>query len=161
VPGRSPALRCAPLRAVLAAALLALGCGGGSTPLPPVDVSHVAPAAPGSALPAGWSRGPFMEIFVRAYRDSDGDGIGDLRGLSGKLDYLQDLGVTGIWLMPITPSEDRDHGYAVRSRATRPGTGSPPRPTCSSPGSRSSTTARRWGWRAARAWTATPRSARP
>lgn len=54
-----------------------------------------------------------MEIFVRAYRDSDGDGIGDLRGLTQQLDYLRDLGIRGIWLMPITESADRDHGYAT------------------------------------------------
>jgi glycosidase len=54
-----------------------------------------------------------MEIFVRAYRDSDGDGIGDIRGLIQKLDYLKALGVTGLWLMPVNPSQDKDHGYAV------------------------------------------------
>ncbi|MEL4177899.1 alpha-amylase family glycosyl hydrolase [Roseateles sp. PN1] len=60
-----------------------------------------------------WRQGSFMEIFVRGYQDSDGDGIGDLRGLTQRLDYLQDLGISGIWLMPITPSADRDHGYAT------------------------------------------------
>jgi glycosidase len=54
-----------------------------------------------------------MEIFVRAFRDSDGDGIGDLRGLTLSLDYLRELGVKGIWLMPITRNADGDHGYAV------------------------------------------------
>ncbi|MEJ6007922.1 alpha-amylase family glycosyl hydrolase [Paucibacter sp. AS339] len=60
-----------------------------------------------------WLHGAFMEIFVRGYQDSDGDGIGDLRGLIQRLDYLKDLGITGIWLMPITASADRDHGYAT------------------------------------------------
>lgn len=54
-----------------------------------------------------------MEIFVRAYADSDGDGIGDFRGLTAKLDYIQSLGIRGLWLMPVNPSEDGDHGYAV------------------------------------------------
>ena len=54
-----------------------------------------------------------MEIFVRSYRDSDGDGIGDLKGVTQSLDYLKDLGVGGLWLMPMTASEDHDHGYAV------------------------------------------------
>ncbi len=54
-----------------------------------------------------------MQIFVRSYQDSDGDGIGDLRGLISRLDYLKDLGVGGIWLMPVTKSQDGDHGYAV------------------------------------------------
>ncbi|ALV08106.1 Alpha amylase catalytic region [Roseateles depolymerans] len=54
-----------------------------------------------------------MEIFVRGYQDSDGDGIGDLRGLISRLDYLQALGVKGLWLMPIQASADHDHGYAT------------------------------------------------
>jgi alpha-amylase len=53
-----------------------------------------------------------MEIFVRSYKDSDGDGMGDLKGLISQLDYLKALGVTGLWLMPIGPSADHDHGYA-------------------------------------------------
>lgn len=52
----------------------------------------------------------FYEIFVRAFNDSDGDGIGDLKGVVEKLDYLEDLGVKGIWLMPITKSPSY-HGY--------------------------------------------------
>ena len=52
----------------------------------------------------------FYEIFVRAFCDSDGDGIGDFNGLASKMDYLQDLGITGIWLMPVTESGSY-HGY--------------------------------------------------
>ena len=66
-----------------------------------------------SVLPAGWQHGVLAEIYVRGYADSNGDGIGDLRGLTGKLDYLKALGVSGIWLMPVTRSGDHDHGYAV------------------------------------------------
>lgn len=66
-----------------------------------------------AGLPADWAQGPFMEIFVRAYQDSDGDGQGDLRGLIRRLDYLKALGVSGLWLMPVTQSADRDHGYAT------------------------------------------------
>lgn len=66
-----------------------------------------------SALPQGWNRSAnFMEIFVRSYKDSDGDGTGDLKGLTGQLDYLRELGITGLWLMPLGPSQDHDHGYA-------------------------------------------------
>ena len=66
-----------------------------------------------------------MEIFVRAYQDSDGDGIGDLRGLVSRLDYLQALGVKGLWLMPIQASADHDHGYAtVDHRRIEPDYGS-------------------------------------
>jgi alpha-amylase len=74
----------------------------------PVMASH-----PESALPDAWYHGAFAEIFVRAYQDSNADGIGDLRGITRRLDYLKDLGVKGIWLMPINPSQDGDHGYAV------------------------------------------------
>lgn len=114
----------------LACSLMLAGCGGGAsangpapgeppppvTPptLPSVEVSAVAAADPGSALTAGWQHGGIMQIFVRSYRDSNGDGHGDLPGLISQLDYLQDLGVKGLWLMPITASEDRDHGYAVK-----------------------------------------------
>ncbi len=55
----------------------------------------------------------FYEVFVRAFADSNGDGIGDLPGLMSKLDYLQDLGVDTLWLLPITPSPLRDDGYDV------------------------------------------------
>jgi glycosidase len=98
-------------------ALLLVACGGGGSastePPPAVDVSTVAQADSPSALPAGWQNGAFMEVYVRGYQDSDGDGVGDLRGLISRLDYLKDLGITGLWLMPVTQSQDRDHGYAV------------------------------------------------
>jgi maltose alpha-D-glucosyltransferase/alpha-amylase len=53
----------------------------------------------------------FYEVFVRTYADSNGDGIGDLAGLTSKLDYLKDLGVDALWLLPISPSPLRDDGY--------------------------------------------------
>lgn len=55
----------------------------------------------------------FYEISVRAFKDSDGDGHGDLQGLTEKLDYLKDLGVDCIWIMPIYPSPLRDDGYDI------------------------------------------------
>lgn len=54
----------------------------------------------------------WYEIFVYSFCDSNGDGIGDLRGVTSKLDYLQQLGITGIWLMPIHPSTSY-HKYNV------------------------------------------------
>ncbi len=54
----------------------------------------------------------YYQVFVRSFADSDADGIGDFNGISEKLDYLQDLGVTGLWLMPIHPSPTY-HGYDV------------------------------------------------
>jgi len=69
---------------------------------------------------AWWDDTVFYEIFVRSFYDSDGDGVGDIHGLIQKLDYLNDgdpntdddLGITGIWLMPITESPSY-HGYDV------------------------------------------------
>ncbi len=69
---------------------------------------------------AWWNDGVFYEIFVRSFYDSDGDGIGDFQGIIEKLDYLNDgdpetdtdLGITGIWLMPIHESPSY-HGYDV------------------------------------------------
>jgi len=55
----------------------------------------------------------FYQISVRAFKDSNGDGRGDLRGLTEKLDYLQTLGVNCIWIMPIYPSPLRDDGYDI------------------------------------------------
>ena len=54
----------------------------------------------------------WYEIFVRSYQDSDGDGIGDLKGVCNRLDYISDMGYDGIWLMPIMPSPSY-HKYDV------------------------------------------------
>jgi glycosidase len=59
-----------------------------------------------------WPRGITYEIFVQSFADSDGDGIGDIKGMISKLDYLQDLGIEGIWLMPMNPSPTY-HKYDV------------------------------------------------
>lgn len=67
-----------------------------------LDLSTITQQATQSALPAHWSSSAnIMEIYVRAYQDSNGDGHGDLVGLTQRLDYLQQLGVTGLYLMPI------------------------------------------------------------
>ncbi len=58
------------------------------------------------------------QVHVRTFYDSNGDGIGDFRGLAQKLDYLQDLGVTAIWLMPFFPSPLRDDGYDIADYRT-------------------------------------------
>ena len=53
------------------------------------------------------------ELHVRAFHDSDRDGVGDFRGLTGKLDYLQDLGINALWLLPFYPSPLKDDGYDI------------------------------------------------
>jgi len=106
--------------AVLLLSIVLAGCGR------PSALTTARLVQPIVGLPAGtdgfpwWNDTVFYEIFVRSYFDSNGDGIGDLRGLVAKLDYLndgdaatsEDLGVTGLWLMPIHPSPSY-HGYDV------------------------------------------------
>jgi alpha-glucosidase len=60
-----------------------------------------------------WKEGVLYQIYPRSFRDSTGDGIGDIAGLIEKLEYLEWLGVSGIWLNPIYPSPQRDFGYDV------------------------------------------------
>src|SRR5438270_356198 len=58
------------------------------------------------------------EVHVRAFFDSDGDGRGDFQGLTAKLDYLRDLGVTALWVLPFYPSPWRDDGYDISDYAS-------------------------------------------
>ncbi len=67
---------------------------------------------PEEASVARWPYGVKYEIFVMSFADGDGNGKGDFKGLTTKLDYLKDLGINGIWLMPIMPS-DTYHKYHV------------------------------------------------
>jgi len=69
---------------------------------------------PGSATDPLWYKDAILyELHVRAFADSNGDGIGDFAGLTGRLDYLQELGVTCLWLLPFFPSPLRDDGYDI------------------------------------------------
>ncbi|MCS6994681.1 MAG: alpha-amylase family glycosyl hydrolase [Anaerolineales bacterium] len=95
---------------------LLISCTVSPTP----DVADIQPAQPtqielssasGQSLP-WWREAIFYEIFVRSFQDSDGNGIGDFQGIIQRLDYLQSLGVTALWLMPIHPSPSY-HGYDV------------------------------------------------
>jgi maltose alpha-D-glucosyltransferase / alpha-amylase len=68
----------------------------------------------GSAADPLWYKDALIyELHVRAFKDSNGDGIGDFPGLIEKLDYLQDLGVTCLWLLPFFPSPLKDDGYDI------------------------------------------------
>ncbi|GGD48027.1 alpha-glucosidase [Croceicoccus pelagius] len=61
-----------------------------------------------------WWRGAmFYEIYMRSFKDSNGDGIGDLKGVLEKLDYIESLGVDGLWLSPFYPSPQKDFGYDI------------------------------------------------
>ncbi len=60
-----------------------------------------------------WKEAVFYEIYMPSYADSNGDGYGDFKGMTGKLDYLQSLGIKGIWLTPFLQSPKVDNGYDV------------------------------------------------
>jgi alpha-glucosidase len=72
---------------------------------------------PSRALPTAaqdwWKNAVIYEIYPRSFQDSNGDGIGDLNGITQRLDYLQELGVDAIWLTPIYPSPQVDFGYDI------------------------------------------------
>src|SRR6202789_2270428 len=60
-----------------------------------------------------WQHAVFYEIYPRSFADSNNDGVGDLNGITSKLDYLKSLGVDAIWITPCFPSPQVDFGYDV------------------------------------------------
>jgi len=60
-----------------------------------------------------WKESVVYQIYPRSFKDSNGDGIGDLKGIKEKLDYIKELGVNVIWLCPIYKSPNDDNGYDI------------------------------------------------
>ena len=60
-----------------------------------------------------WQTGVIYQIYPRSFQDTNGDGLGDLKGIERRLDYLVSLGVDAIWISPIYPSPMADFGYDV------------------------------------------------
>jgi alpha-amylase len=113
-------LRTAMIVCVLALLLVACSLGSAPADAPATGTetteTTIEPTAPADAIPSEeltwWEDRVFYEVFVRSFQDSDGDGVGDINGLIQKLDYLQSLGIRGIWLMPMAESPSY-HGYDV------------------------------------------------
>ncbi len=63
--------------------------------------------------PTWWKEAVVYQIYPRSFKDSDGDGIGDLKGIISKLDYLKSLGITAVWINPIYSSPNDDNGYDI------------------------------------------------
>lgn len=78
-------------------------------------------SAPGTTAPSWYKEVVFYQIYPRSFLDTNGDGIGDLQGIVRKLDYLEDLGIGGIWLNPTYPTQNADLGYDITDfRAVNP-----------------------------------------
>ena len=60
-----------------------------------------------------WKEGVVYQIYTKSFKDSNGDGIGDLKGIISKLDYLKEIGVEILWLCPIYKSPNDDNGYDI------------------------------------------------
>ena len=60
-----------------------------------------------------WKSAVFYQIYPKSFQDTNGDGIGDLKGITGKLDYLAELGIDGIWMSPVCASPQVDNGYDI------------------------------------------------
>jgi alpha-glucosidase len=76
-------------------------------------LDHTAERGASAAESSWWRDGVLYQIYPRSFADSDGDGIGDLRGITQRLDHLEWLGIDGIWLNPTFPSPNDDWGYDV------------------------------------------------
>jgi oligo-1,6-glucosidase len=87
-------------------AVVYCSCNGSETKTAPV-------ATKDSLDKKWWKEAIVYQLYPRSFKDSDGDGIGDLKGIISKLDYIKNLGVTAVWLNPIYSSPNDDNGYDV------------------------------------------------
>ncbi len=99
---------CSIIVALQAAAPAAAGQSAPPNPLPNADAQSA-----NSAEQDWWKNAVLYEIYPRSFQDSNGDGIGDLNGITQRLDYLKKLGVDAIWLSPVYPSPQVDFGYDI------------------------------------------------
>jgi alpha-glucosidase len=95
-----------------------LQAGGQTSPVnpkpqPTPQASDKASRANASNMEDWWKNAVIYEIYPRSFQDTNGDGLGDLNGITERLDYLKDLGVDAIWLTPVYPSPQVDFGYDI------------------------------------------------
>ena len=96
------------MKSKLAMVILLAACAGSMTALG--NAQDKGEDAEGHAW---WQHAVFYEVYPRSFADSNNDGIGDLKGITSKLDYLKDLGINAIWITPCFPSPQVDFGYDV------------------------------------------------
>jgi alpha-amylase len=106
------ALSCAPATPTATTPTLGSAVPASASAVTTTTSAACAPAPVPAAPKHWWNDRVFYEVFVRSFRDSNGDGIGDLNGVTDRLDYLGDLGITGLWLMPVAEAASY-HGYDV------------------------------------------------
>ena len=115
------------LSGILALVLVLVACDQASTPtsVEPV-VKQQAASAPAreqieALRKAWWKEAVIYQIYPRSFQDSNGDGVGDLRGIIQRLDYIKSLGVDAVWINPIYASPNADNGYDIKDyRAIQP-----------------------------------------
>ncbi|MGH7580256.1 MAG: glycoside hydrolase family 13 protein [Gemmatimonadales bacterium] len=93
--------------------LLLAACARAPSPAPPPAAAP--PGRPAEAAPgrAWWKEVVVYQVYPRSFQDSDGDGVGDLRGIISRLDYIENLGVDVVWLNPVYRSPNDDNGYDI------------------------------------------------
>ena len=101
--------RTASCAAAFVLAVVTLAAAGQSQPV----MTKAALKTAGQGEHDWWKNAVIYEIYPRSFQDSNGDGIGDLNGITQRLDYLQELGVDAIWLTPVYPSPQVDFGYDI------------------------------------------------
>jgi alpha-glucosidase len=92
----------------LKVALLSFALAFSALAQPPSSSTH-----PQNRADEWWKHAVVYEIYPRSFQDSNGDGVGDIKGITSRLDYLQDLGIDAIWITPMYPSPGVDYGYDI------------------------------------------------